>query len=1341
MSDKKIKVPVLNETAADVIRNFVKAYNIYSRSGMKSMVECIEPDTWSLIKLKLERRGLNADVIGEAESVDLDKRAEANAACKKCLRASCAPLQLEQALSHLSEVTLDTVGEDAALKYIEAFEIRVEELKDIGSPVASDTPYLIRTFQNNIRHSSLHRELHSARPTTMVEAKTLLLEAVDYLLTSRHHRERQEKAQDKTDKHKQKQASSSKQQEASGKCKKHPNFSHTWEECRSNPKNQTPGSATGNTTKGPSVAAPTAWNRPQGQRLQRAQMALKGNKDEHLLADHLTSPSSKDVDEDEVGMPAVPRYLSATVHTDSRPQRHVAFVDTGADVNMVSKDTAARLLQLGCKTVQPPVKRLILANSTEIQIEQALTLDVTFGTADEQFRTTATFVVMETTDDLVIGYHLLNTLGSKLRLWLKPTPKSPEPTQRKPQDEAETKDLPRVVFDGAPEAKERMETFLNQHRDCFRHQAPTDMMNMDPVHIDLVRPLPKIPPRKIPAAYMEDVDNMINEWLETGIIRPSTSPYSNPLVMVRKREHGEAQTNADKNRLCLDLRVLNKCIDDDPYPLPNMRDLVDTIVGHEYYAKLDIRSAYLQVPLDDHTSRLLAFTTPTGHWEMRRLPFGVKTSPAIFQRTINNILAGLVNVICVIYMDDCCVFGDTADELVQRVETVIRRLQQNNVLLKASKCTIGTKEVDYLGHIVSKHGITMAPSRTHGLADLPAPKDKRQLLSFLGAAAWFRRFVPRFAMIAQPLYALTRNGAVYHWGEQEERAFNELKQAVISNAMLFSFNADLPTILRTDACNLGIGAVLFQTEDEVERPIGFYSRSLSTVEQMYSTVEQEALSIIEAVKHFEYYLLGRSFTIETDSKNNTFIFTCNNAKVLRWRLLLQNFDYDIRHIPGRTNVVSDYLSRAFQLTDIEERIATVHSDITGHMGITATIKRLEDQHGKWKTMRQDVTTFIQNCPTCAKTRLRHKIPDMEPRSIEAWQPFESISVDFVGPMTADAENNTYIVCCIDNFTRFVELFPAKDASAFAAARALLSVFCRYGAPLEVRSDKGPHFAAEIIRQFLGLCDVKQRFSLPYHPQANGLVERAIQECNRHLRALVMDRTTRENWSIALPLVQRIMNSTPHSAIGVAPAVLLYGNHCDLDRNLFTVPAEDLTLTTVPKQLQLLMDCQAELVEAAQRHQAAVIDKRLETNKEPITLEDGETVLLRPPHDRPASKLAPRLLGPYKVISKTGTNSYNIRLVNAPETDEPIEVHMERLIPYTPPTDAALNEIIAADKPDEYLVESIRNHRRAKPGNRASSFHYLVKWQGYEDPTWETSAALKDNVFFKDYLISNNIAAR
>lgn len=1345
-----MRVPRLEDTSAGSIRSFITAYLIYSSSGKKHILDLMLPETWVTLQDMLAVRSFDPDIIELAK-----KRGEDSLdACLACLRGACVPGELVDQAHHMDDLHLSSASEEAALVYAREFLVRCEELEAIKSVLASDKKFLLRTFTKNITHRSLRDEFHmrcGSAPDSvdMTKARRLLLEAVFYLKS-----DDPAKSFGNGDNRKNKQkhvaggsAGAGQAGKAKPRCQAHPESkSHTWEECSKNPKNAKPSATTATGSEAfaaskpastqPAASGQSQWSRDKGQRLVRAQ----------LLRQTLRNEQSA----------VLPRVLGITVHTGSRPQRHVAFVDTGSDCNAVNKKTAQRLLELGCKAVDLPAKELTLFNGTSCVADQALQLDVTiYNGQQKEHRCTETFLVMDCPDDFVLGYPLVADLAQR-GCWIAPQPSAQADTSGDPPSIMDDLDAPSATTTledlkiELPETekvgREKLQTVLARHINLFRLQAPSDVIKMEPINLELDKPFPKQHPRQIPRAHQPIVNAMVREWVKDGIAAPSTSPHSNNLVLVSKKEGDRAVTTADTARLCMDLRALNECFKDFPYPLPLIRDTLDTVAGHQWYAVVDLRSAFLQIPLSPATSQLLAFTTSEGHYEMRRMPFGVKTAPAILQSTISNILAGLVNVTCTVYMDDCCVFADSVEELAQRLDQIFDRFQKANVIVKGSKCIFGARTIKYLGHVVSAQGVAMDPTRVEGLTKLPAPTSKEQLHSFLGAAGWFRRFVPRFAMLSHPLSALLHKGVPYHWGEKQDRAFHQLTKAIAEATLLHAFSEERTTILRTDACNYGIAAMLLQVDTEnTEYPVGFFSRMLKGPELMYSTVEQEALGIICAVQHFDFYLRGHHFIIETDSKNNTFIQTANNPKVARWRLMLQNYDFELRHIPGRENVVSDYLSRAFGLAQFKDRLQQVHSATTGHLGINATIRRLNELGWTWPTMRQDVTTYIQRCPICVKTRINPAPLEGEVRSVEVWEPFEVVSVDFIGPFTKDGDGNSYIVCCIDDFTRFVELTAHKDCSAFSAAQALLAVFARYGAPLEVRSDQGPHFSAEIIRQFLGLCDARHRFSLPYHPQANGPVERAIQECNRHLRALVCEWRVLDNWSSFLPLVQRIMNSVPHSATGVAPATLLYGNHCNPDRNLFCKPSEELETSSVSEYLQQLIQTQRQLVEVAQRTQAAQLDRRIDkANPEhPASFKVDDTIMLRPPHDRPRNKLAPRLLGPYIVVAKTGTNTYTIRPVNSTLEQDRFEVHLERMVPFRMSADVDADQLLAADQGEEYLVEEIRQHRRlpGKTGNAPSAFEYLVKWTGYDELSWEPSSSFTNNSIFKNYLIIHNIGRK
>jgi transposase InsO family protein len=397
--------------------------------------------------------------------------------------------------------------------------------------------------------------------------------------------------------------------------------------------------------------------------------------------------------------------------------------------------------------------------------------------------------------------------------------------------------------------------------------------------------------------------------------------------------------------------------------------------------------------------------------------------------------------------------------------------------------------------------------------------------------------------------------------------------------------------------------VLLQHDDSgAERPVAFVSKPSNETERKLSTIEQEAFAVYFCIRQLEHYLRGHDVIIETDHRNRTYMYKSTTPKVVRWRLALMEHRYVVRHIAGKHNQVADGLSRVLATAAAEtgddhgndkdsrrQRISAVHNSVVGHRGINKTVELLKQQGDDWPDVRNAVSEYIKACATCQKTRLGQGSMAAAVRTTAVREPFEAVAVDTIGPLPEDDMGNRYIVTLIDCFTRFVELVPSKSASAQAAAGALLQVFGRYGAPREVRSDQGAQYTAAVVQQVVRLAGADNRYTLPYRPQANGTVERANGEVMRHLRAVVFDKDVSSNWSNYLPLVQRLINATPHSAIGTTPARVLFGDRVHLDRELLST--EDRTQdkeTTVEDYVQELTRAQQAVLAASQRHHDGVI---------------------------------------------------------------------------------------------------------------------------------------------------------
>ena len=307
--------------------------------------------------------------------------------------------------------------------------------------------------------------------------------------------------------------------------------------------------------------------------------------------------------------------------------------------------------------------------------------------------------------------------------------------------------------------------------------------------------------------------------LQQGIVQPSTSPWSSPVVMVKKRD--------GTWRFCIDYRKLNAVTHQDAYPLPRIDETLDSLAGSTYFTTLDLAAGYWQVGIEECDKEKTAFSTRRGHFEFNVMPFGLTNAPATFQRLMECVLAGLTGEQCLIYLDDIIVFSSTFDEHLQRLANVFAALRGAGLKLKPSKCFFAQKEVHYLGHVISTAGVSPDPAKTEVVSSYPIPTDSKQLRQFLGLANYYRRFVPDYSKIAEPLHKLLRKGATYNWNTACHEAFTELKHRLVTPPVLTYPDFKLPFLLYTDASDFALGAVLSQVQDGKERVVSYWSRQLT----------------------------------------------------------------------------------------------------------------------------------------------------------------------------------------------------------------------------------------------------------------------------------------------------------------------------------------------------------------------------------------------------------------------------------------------------------------------------------------------------------------------------------
>uniref|UniRef100_A0A2N9J2Z8 Reverse transcriptase n=2 Tax=Fagus sylvatica TaxID=28930 RepID=A0A2N9J2Z8_FAGSY len=836
-------------------------------------------------------------------------------------------------------------------------------------------------------------------------------------------------------------------------------------------------------------------------------------------------------------------------------------------------------------------------------------------------------------------------------------------------------------------------------------------------------------PYRYPYYQKTEIEKIVKELLNSGSIRPSQSPFSSPVLLVRKSDGSW--------RMCIDYRGLNKETIKDKFPIPVVDELLDELHGAWVFSKLDLRSGYHQIRMKKGDIEKTAFRTHEGHYEYLVMPFGLTNAPSTFQALMNEVFKPHLRKFVLVFFDDILIYSKTLEDHVNHLKMVLQLLLKHHLFAKRSKCVFAAKEVEYLGHIISGLGVQTDPKKTAAMMAWPAPKTLKALRGFLGLTGYYRKFIKAYGQIAAPLTSLLKKDA-FGWNEDAGKAFEQLKLAVSNPPVLALPNFNKSFVVECDASGYGIGTVLMQES----RPIAYYSQGLKGKNLFLSTYEKELLALVLSVKKWRPYLLDKAFVIKTDQQSLKHLLEQRVGTPMqqKWITKLLGYPFVVEYKKGKENVVADALSRQADselMLEIDKagRMQKNEGAMLWNISFPSPTWLIELKQGYEEDestkellqalltgMKQDIKEHIKQCDICQRIKNETVKPAglLQPLPIP-YRPWHSISIDFIEGLPNSNKQNVILVI-VDRLTKYVHFLSL--AHPYTAAKVaflfMQNVFKLHGLPSSIVSDRDTAFTSTFWQELFTRQGTDLAMSTAYHPQTDGQTEVVNRSLEQYLRAFAADKPSQ--WANWLPLAEYWFNTNYHTSTKTTPFEALYGypppRLLEYIPGTTRVEAVDDYLYTRQQALSLL---KTNLVAAQERMKLQADKNRTERE---FLVGDWVYLRLQPFKQRSMhqkmGKLAPKFYGPYQILEKVGAVAYKLDLPND-ALIHPV-FHVSCLKAKLGQSILPLNKLPLVNSLGHITPEPVQilQQRHITTRRQQKGTEVLVQWEGASkaDATWE-----------------------